>query len=421
MCDTLIKITPQGRVFGKNSDRSPNEPNLVRFYPQTTRKGSINCTYMTIQESYTAQAMILVRPSWLWGGEMGVNHSGVSIGNEAVFTRSKDKKTPRLTGMDLLRLALEKATNAHEAVEWIITMLEKYGQGGNCGYDKAFYYDNSFLITDAKEAFILETSAREWVVRCVSTEGNISNRLLKTTDYVRTSPHAPHHFAHVNSEPVITHFSQARVREKQALCALKAQGSFDTPEMIEALSQHHPRDQKTLFTRGSVRSVCMHYSLLGDHTTSSMIVSYKNGRFLTWVTGTSSPCLSVFKPVLFDSLSAPLFDQDQDSLSYWLRNERIRRAIYAGIIDHHAYQKEKICLQDRIMALAAPLTRSKTSISESRAILEEISTAETQWLESYDDDLHTLMHRPSGPNRAWAKKNRLLGINPFSLNYRDRT
>jgi hypothetical protein len=254
----------------------------------------------------------------------------------------------------------------------------------------------------------------------VSTEGNISNRLLKTTDYARTSPHAPHHFAKANSELVFTHFSQAKVREKQALCALKSQANFDTPEMIEALSQHHPRDRNNLFTRGSVRSVCMHRSLLGDHTTSSMIVSYENDRFLTWVTGTSSPCLSVFKPVLFDALTAPVFDQDQDSLDYWLKNERIRRAIYAGIIDHHAYQEEKIRLQDRIMALSVPLTHPNTSISDCRAILEEISTSEAQWLQTYDDDLHTFMLNPGGPNRAWAKKNRLLGVNPFSLDYRDR-
>jgi hypothetical protein len=123
---------------------------------------------------------------------------------------------------------------------------------------------------------------------------------------------------------------------------------------------------------------------------------------------------------LFDALTAPVFDQDQDSLDYWLRNERIRRAIYAGIIDHPTYQEEKIRLQDRIMALAAPLTLSQTSISDSRAILEEISTAEAQWLQTFDDDLHTFTLNPDGPNRAWAKKNRLLGVNPFSLDYRDR-
>ena len=31
MCDTLYRKTPDGYIFGKNSDRGPNEPNLALF------------------------------------------------------------------------------------------------------------------------------------------------------------------------------------------------------------------------------------------------------------------------------------------------------------------------------------------------------------------------------------------------------
>jgi len=33
MCDTLYKKTADGFIFGKNSDRSPNEPNLTEHHP----------------------------------------------------------------------------------------------------------------------------------------------------------------------------------------------------------------------------------------------------------------------------------------------------------------------------------------------------------------------------------------------------
>ena len=34
MCDTIGKILPNGKaLFGKNSDRSPNEPQVIYFYP----------------------------------------------------------------------------------------------------------------------------------------------------------------------------------------------------------------------------------------------------------------------------------------------------------------------------------------------------------------------------------------------------
>ena len=67
-----------------------------------------------------------------------------------------------MIGMDFLRLALERSRSAETAMNTIIELLEKYGQGGNCGYAHPFYYYNSYLICDTKEAWVLETVGREW-------------------------------------------------------------------------------------------------------------------------------------------------------------------------------------------------------------------------------------------------------------------
>ena len=92
MCDTLYKKTQVGYIFGKNSDRSPNEPNLTLFYPRrkTTEK-MLQCTYIEIPQVPETYATLLVQPSWMWGAK-GINEYGVIIGNEAVFTKNKDKK-----------------------------------------------------------------------------------------------------------------------------------------------------------------------------------------------------------------------------------------------------------------------------------------------------------------------------------------
>ena len=108
----------------------------------------LRATYISVPQVRHTYACVLLKPHWIWGAEMGWNEFGLNIGNEAVFTREKREKQDGLIGMDLLRLALERCRSAKEALKLITTMIGEYGQGGNCGFHKAFYYDNAFLIAD---------------------------------------------------------------------------------------------------------------------------------------------------------------------------------------------------------------------------------------------------------------------------------
>lgn len=66
------------------------------------------------------------------------------------------------------RLGLERADTAERAVEVMAELLEKHGQGGSCLEDNcSFTYHNSFLISDRKEAWLLETSGRMWAAERV--------------------------------------------------------------------------------------------------------------------------------------------------------------------------------------------------------------------------------------------------------------
>ena len=129
MCDTLGRILrPDLALFAKNSDRSPNEPQVIEYRPaRDHREKELRATYLTIEQAPHTYATLLSRPAWMWGAEMGVNEHGVCIGNEAVFTKGRYASTG-LTGMDLVRLALERSASAGQAAELIPRLLEQYGQ-----------------------------------------------------------------------------------------------------------------------------------------------------------------------------------------------------------------------------------------------------------------------------------------------------
>ncbi len=183
MCDTLVALgnsTKNGKViFAKNSDREPGEPGEIVFIPRTKHSvgSEVKTTYISIPQIRETVEVLLCKPIWIWGAEMGANEYGVVIGNEEVTTKEKKHKEGGLIGMDLLRFGLERGKTAKEALEVIIDLLELYGQGGNCGYRSNVTYHNSFLIADKNDAWVLETADNYWIAEQVKDTRSISNTL----------------------------------------------------------------------------------------------------------------------------------------------------------------------------------------------------------------------------------------------------
>ncbi len=335
MCDTIGVLLEQSALFGKNSDRSPNEPQATEYYPaRVCKERELAATYLSIPQALETRAVLLSRPTWMWGAEIGVNDAGVAIGNEAVFTKGGYGK-PALTGMDLLRLGLERSESAEQAVNVVILLLETYGQGGNCGYDHKFFYDNSFLIMDANKLFVLETCRKNWVVKSYP-RASISNRLSIGADGDRYSGE-PCDFAKEHTDPLFTFFSGSKIRQGQSGCALPAiTGEVD---MARALRTHDANVQNP-FTQGSVSSCCMHFGgAVGDHTTASMIAQLGGSAPIVWLTGSSLPCVSLYKPYRFGNPThAPIAKAgDGASSAYWNAAEQYRRALIGKVIPAEFY------------------------------------------------------------------------------------
>lgn len=415
MCDTLYKKIGKDAIFLKNSDRSANEPNLIVYRPARKAQGEVQCTYITIPDE-DSFAVMLYKPSWIWGAEMGINEHGVTIGNEAVWTRSGGKKTERLLGMDLLRLGLERGKTAKDALEIIIKLLEKHGQGGNAGYDHSFYYDNSFLIADANEAYILETAGKNWAWKKVNNQANISNRLSLGSDYDASSIKG--NFLKQNLEPIFSFFSGSKQRKECGERGLKNIKDMSIMDALSVLRSHlGDIDDKKLFSKGSVKSVCMHAGGVGDQTTGSMAVFYIGGMPYVWVTGSSTPCLSVFKPVVFNKVHAPIFENEKDSFNYFMQREKATRAIYAGLIDantHRARLKQlEISFIDSFESLLKDTTNDDAKAQIFERLCIECATREQKMYDSYKTQIEMLDAGKGKLPPYWCKKSEKFGKNVF--------
>ena len=405
MCDTMGFIAGDTAFFAKNSDRSPNEPQVLEYHPARTSRSSdrLKVTYTDIPDSQTdVHAVLLSRPTWMWGAEIGVNDCGVCIGNEAVFTRGAYGKTG-LTGMDLVRLGLERSDSAAHAMTVITGLLEEHGQGGDCGFDHHFYYDNSFLIMDRKDLVVLDTAGRHWVAKRYDRAA-ISNRISIGSDgtWCDTATPKGTDFAKRHLEPVSSYLSNSAQRNAQVMAQLR--DTTGVKDLIRTLRSHAPGDEHPL-CQSSVKSVCMHAGgLIGDHTTASMIVDLSASP-VVWVTGSSTPCIALFKPWGFgDEPVPPVFQPgDPGATTYWLQHERFHRNVIGKQLPAE-YYAERDALEQNWLAEAASADRGAMHALSLRACVEEAA-----FYEKWQQVKLPIREASQGFKRYWEKKNALLG------------
>jgi secernin len=355
MCDTLVAVgnsTADGSViFAKNTDREPNEAHQLVIIPGANHEpgSTVQCTYLKIPQVEQTFAVLLAKPFWMWGTEMGANEKGVVIGNEAVFTRLPHEKGPGLLGMDLMRLALERASTARQAVDTIIHLLEKFGQGGNCGFTHKFYYHNSFIVADPFQAWVLETAGRQWALERVTGVRSISNALTIGSEWEQASPdlvalarekgwckrYQEFNFAECYSEPLYTRLGDGVARQCRSSELLAQHKSITVETMMEILRDHGPQSGASLQVRQGLlgADICMHAGygpVRNSQTTGSMVSHLVSGLQTHWLTGTAAPCTSVFKPVWIDSGLpdiGPLSTGKYDNNTLWWRHEALHRMV----------------------------------------------------------------------------------------------
>lgn len=442
MCDSILAVksdTTDGvAVFAKNSDRPPNEAQVVEYFPAADHPNNetVKCTYIEIPQVDHTNAILLSKPYWIWGAEMGVNDHHVVIGNEAVFPKEPVEKNTKLIGMDLVRLGLERGNTARQAMEVITTLLGQYGQGGSCIVGADYYY-SSFLIADPDDAWVVETSGKHYAVKHVTQSDSISNYLTIGTDFdpQLSSPDLVEYalqkgwaksangfnFGDAYNDFLLTTLVRGRNRRAITLGALqKSKGHIDVQFMMNLLRTHLPDggngtnwqpQNDPIFGA----DVCWHGSfgpIRNGNTTGSLVVHLDKKRPTIFITGTASPCTSVFKPLWIDTAlpdmgCSPADEYDPQHPSLFWQHELLHRATIADYqrrIATYADKRaelEKRFVEGAFMKVSAPKTERAQYSADCFA---EALEGETKWYEA----VKQIPAQPKGVwlyNYAWNKFN----------------
>ena len=87
-----------------------------------------------------------------------------------------------------MRLTLERASAARQAVETTAALITRHGQGPYPGCAAEEDHDNAFLIADGREAYLLAACGPHWAVQQVGDVRALNEVCRLRKDWDRISP-----------------------------------------------------------------------------------------------------------------------------------------------------------------------------------------------------------------------------------------
>ncbi len=377
MCDTYVALNnatlDNSVIFGKNSDRKISEAQVITCSPHKKyyKGNDLKCTHISIPQVSETNAVILSKPFWIWGAEMGVNEYSVVIGNEALATKEPLRENG-LLGMDLVRLGLERGKSAKDSLNIIIELIEKYKQGGAHYQDGASYH-NSFIIADPKEAYVLEVAGDWWIGEKVKDFRSISNDIsIRGQGDMRRNGIVQHAiekgyckddkdfdfastFSSIQPFPNYIECSNRQLKDNK--------GKITPSLMMDFLREHEG-------------NICRHRRK--DITASSQVSYIQKEKKINvhWFTGSVLPCLSIFKPYIF-----PIEDQkflESESFSeinpewFWKRHLDYIKPFISGPSkvnpERESYRKKLRDVENELIKRVNDLISKENDLSEEKII-----------------------------------------------------
>ena len=194
-CDMVTALggaTAEGHtLFGHNA-ACPGGTSLPRLTPGRPFEAGerVRTCHLEVPQ-VRCTLTVLGTPGEGWGLCQGVNELGVAVGRGPLRTRIPCPQ-PGLLGDELVRLTLERARSAAQAVELLTDFVRRHGQGMGPGAE-ADSADNAFLIADGREAFAIETAGSHFVCQQVREHRVLGPLGTVRQDWDRISPGLSEH------------------------------------------------------------------------------------------------------------------------------------------------------------------------------------------------------------------------------------
>tara|TARA_B100000470_G_scaffold76083_1_gene58553 strand:+ start:698 stop:2035 length:1338 start_codon:yes stop_codon:yes gene_type:complete len=399
-CDTMVALgsATHGRntVFAKNSDRPQEEAQPLVMVAGSDHSGGFSGTqFVDVPQVGHTYRHVGSKPYWCAGYEHGFNEHQVVIGNEALPSLLKEVKTPKLVGMEALRIALERSRSAEEAVDVITNLVSEFGQGKFANYDGVRTYDNIYLIADPTSAYVVECVGHDWAVSKVHDFRSISNVSQIRNDAEKVSSGAEAHavrerlfdsalgeefsFAKAFGDPNNSVSGTKRQCRSESLLS-RREGKLDVRSMMQILSDHsdgeNPEEPPISDIKGDV-SICLHRTSgesMGASTASLIADLCATGeRLPVYWTGMYSPCMTVFMPMFIEGdlpsvLSVGGQMESHDS-PWWDFYRLTHYGMKAGIEARTGIRSELSVLQTELFGSAYEIARQGRDLAANGEIV----------------------------------------------------
>lgn len=187
---------------------------------------------------------------------------------------------------------------------------------------------------------------------------------------------------------------------------------------MAALRRHAPGASERPYdpARGSMADICMHAgnSLSRASQTTGSLVAHLTAQGATyWVTGTSAPCTSVFKPVFLNGQPLPAHGSrptgEFDAGTLWWRHERLHRIVLEDYPSRvPLFAAERDALEAEFLVQVNALGQGATAEAQSALSQQCFDRAQ----EATEEWIRRVSQAPTGRRKAffyrayWRAQNR---------------